>query len=397
MGPIGEGEALILRVNRNCPWNRCLFCSVYKGGMYSARDVSDIKRDVDAVRRIRDLLEESSWNIGLQGRITRESIRQTLMDHPHLYGSDRHEVQPGHWAAVRSLQNVVNGLLHGGRRVFLQDANGLGLKAESLVQILLHLREIFPNVQTVTTYARSGTCARRSSKELEALKKAGLSWCFVGIESGCDDVLKAMEKGATAEGHVQGGLKLKEAGIRMAAFVMPGLAGANRDLSRKHVEETVAVLRRIRPEEVRVRSLAVLEGAPLHGMWQRGEFQACSEDQVVEEMRLLVEGLDFDCTLETLQMTNPLFTVKGPLSVMKGLLLDVIGDYQALSPTERAKLLIEHYTRCGYLEAVKGWGRYDSALGSLVEGARRAIEKDSPAAMEMTDQAVFALKSKGVP
>lgn len=397
MGPIGESESLVLRVNRNCPWNRCSFCSVYKGCLYSAREVRDVKRDVDAVRRIRDMLDVSSWNIGLQGRITRESIRMTLRDHPFLSGGYGHETSSEHSAVLKSLQNVANWLLHGGKRVFLQDANALGLKAESLVEILLYLREIFPNIQTVSTYARSTTCGHRTPRELESLRKAGLSWCFVGIESGCDDVLKTMDKGVTAEGHVRGGINLKEAGISMAAFVMPGLAGAQRDLSRKHMEETVAVLNRIQPEEVRVRSLAVVEGAPLHEMWRRGEFQACSEDQLVEEMRLLVEGLDFDCNLETLQMTNPLFTVKGRLSEMKELILDLIKDYQDLSPAQRAKVLLEQYTDRGYLEAVKGWGKYDSALESLVENAIKAIDEDSSGAMEITDQAVFALKSKGVP
>lgn len=397
MGPIGEGGSLILRVNRNCTWNRCSFCSVYKRAMFSARDVRDIKRDVDAVRRIRDMLEVSSWNIGLQGRITRESIRMTLRDHPFLSESYGREASPEHSALLKSLQNVANWFLHGGKRVFLQDANALGLKSESLVEILLYLRDIFPNVQAVSTYARSTTCGHRTSRELKALRNAGLSWCFVGIESGCDDVLKFMDKGVTAEGHVRGGLNLKEAGISMAAFVMPGLAGAQSDLSRKHMEETVAVLNRIQPEEVRVRSLAVVEGAPIHEGWRRGKFLACSEDQLVEEMRLLVEGLDFDCTLETLQMTNPLFTVKGRLFEMKELILDLIKDYQTLSSAQRAKVLLEQYTDRGYLEAVRGWGKYDSELESLVEEARRAIDEDSPEAIKITDRAVFALKSKGVP
>ncbi|MGV8057281.1 MAG: hypothetical protein AB2L12_04485 [Smithellaceae bacterium] len=140
MGPIGEGEALILRVNRNCPWNRCFFCSVYKGAMYGIRDVRDIKRDVDAVRRIRDMLEVSSWNMGLQGRITRESIRRTLMDHPLFDGIHFHDVSPEQRTALRSLQNVANWLRHGGKRVFLQDANAMGLKAGALVELLVYLK-----------------------------------------------------------------------------------------------------------------------------------------------------------------------------------------------------------------------------------------------------------------
>ncbi|WAC07182.1 MAG: radical SAM protein [Thermodesulfobacteriota bacterium] len=396
MGPIGEGESLILRVNRNCPWNRCSFCNVYKGKMYSARDVGDIKRDIDVVRRLRDLIEMNSGKMGLHNCTSRENLRQIVRDCLVLEGNEGSGVAP-QWAAFRSLQNVANWFRYGGKKVFLQDANALGLKAGSLTEVLLYLKDIFPDIQTISTYARSVTSGRRSSQELEDLRKAGLSWCYVGIESGCDEVLKFMNKGVTAEEHVRGGLKLKEAGIRMAAFVMPGLAGAKSELSRKHMEDTVTVLNKIQPDEVRVRSLAVVEGAPLYEMWRQGEFQSCSEDQLLEEIKLLFEGLEFDCTIETLQMTNPLFTVKGPLSRIKGGILDIIDKFQSLSRAERAKIFLEHYTEGGYLEVVRGWGKCDSALESLFKEAIRAIYEGSPKAMEMTDLAISALKSKGVP
>lgn len=397
MGPIGEGQALILRVNRNCPWNHCLFCHVYKGRTYSARSVHEIKADIDAVRRTRDLLEETSWGIGLQGRISRENFVQAITDHPAIYGDSPHPADAAQWAALRSLQNVANWLLHGAERVFLQDANALALKASALLEVLRYLKEVLPSVRTVTTYARSRTCARRSSQELRDLSEAGLSWSFVGIESGCDEVLEGMKKGVTAEEHVRGGVRLREAGIRMAAFVMPGLAGADRELSGKHIRETVAVLNRIRPEEVRVRSLAVVEGSPLHEKWRNGEFHACPEDRLVEEMRLLVEGLEVDCTLETLQMTNPLFSVKDRLSGIREPLIRRIGEYQNLTPVERAGVILAQYTNRGYMEIVKGWGRYDETMASLVEDAKRSVRRGSRDAPEKVDRAVFAIKSKGVP
>ena len=68
MGPIGEGEALILRATRNCPWNRCLFCPAYKNKFFVYRSVPDIKRDIDTVKRIEKLVEETSWEIGFGGR-----------------------------------------------------------------------------------------------------------------------------------------------------------------------------------------------------------------------------------------------------------------------------------------------------------------------------------------
>jgi len=78
MGPIGEGEALILRVTRNCPWNRCLFCPVYKNKKFRYRSVTEIEDDIDTVRRIKELVEETSWRVGFGGRITRELLREGI-------------------------------------------------------------------------------------------------------------------------------------------------------------------------------------------------------------------------------------------------------------------------------------------------------------------------------
>src|SRR4030067_205804 len=108
---------------------------------------------------------------------------------------------------------------------------------------------------------------------------------------------------------------------------MPGLAGGNRELSERHIKDTLVVLNEIRPTEVRVRSLAVLESAPLYKKWKSGEFGAPGEGQMVEELKILIEGLTFDCTFETLQMTNA-FTLRGPLPGEKKTFLESIGHYQ---------------------------------------------------------------------
>lgn len=88
MGPIGEGESLILRVTRNCPWNRCLFCPVYKEQRFSYRSVPEIKSDIDAIKRIVDLIETTSWKLGFGGKLTGEILHEVVMSHPEIYGND---------------------------------------------------------------------------------------------------------------------------------------------------------------------------------------------------------------------------------------------------------------------------------------------------------------------
>jgi hypothetical protein len=396
MGPIGEGEALLLRINRNCPWNQCLFCPVYKGKKFSFRSAAEIKDDIDAVRRVCDLLPMASWEVDLTGRIKKEAIEEVIRNNREIYGEVPVRVTQEQWLALQSLNNIANWLRYGARRVFLQDANALFLNPKDLIELLQHLKKSFSTVDTITCYARSKTIAQRSAEELRELRDAGLSWSFVGIESGCDEVLDSMRKGATKKEHISGGQKMMAAGIRLAAFVMPGLAGNNREMSTKHMLDTVAVLNEIKPTEVRVRSLAILESAPLYLRWESGEFAAPTEDQMIEELKMLLEGLTFDCTIETLQLTN-LFTVKGPLAAKREALLDRICHYQALSPLERARSLLSRYLYEGYFLFVHSWGKCDSRLQAVIEEAKKSIELQSNDALGKVESAVFAIKAKGIP
>jgi radical SAM superfamily enzyme YgiQ (UPF0313 family) len=287
-------------------------------------------------------------------------------------------------------------MTYGAERVFLQDANALFMKPRDLIEVLRHLKHSFPTIDTITCYARSKTCDQRSEEELKGLKDAGLSWCFVGIESGDDQVLEFMKKGAKKKEHISGGQKIMRAGINMAAFVMPGLAGKNNEMAPKHILETIEVLNEIRPTEVRIRSLAILEAAPLYQKWKSGEFQAPNEDQMVEELKMLIERIHFDCTFETLQMTNVL-TTKGPFSERKEILLQWIDGYQSLSKEDRARFLLSRYLYDGYLACVKSWGMYDARLNATIEEAQTNLEKHSPDALEKVERAIFEIKSKGIP
>lgn len=393
MGPIGEGEALLLRINRNCPWNQCLFCPVYKGKRFAIRKADEVKRDIDAVRRVCDLLE---IEVGFTEEKGRDAIETLIKNNPEIYGEYPVNVIEKQWLALQSLSHIARWMIYGAKRVFLQDANALFMKPIDLIEVLKYLKQSFPTIDTITCYARSKTCDQRYEEELKELKDAGLSWCFVGIESGDDQVLNFMKKGAKKKEHISGGQKIMRAGINMAAFVMPGLAGKNDELAKKHIWETIEVLNEIRPTEVRVRSLAILEAAPLFQKWVSGEFEAPSDDQMVEEVKMLVEGIHFDCTLETLQMTNVL-TLKGPFSERKETLLQWIESYQSLSKEDRARFLLSRYLYDGYLACVKSWGMYDARLKATIEEAQMSLEKHSPDALEKVERAIFEMKSKGIP
>src|SRR5574340_312923 len=126
--PPSEAGSYLLRLTRNCPWNRCAFCRTYKGEKFSLRDPEEIEKEIDAMARIRDRLLASGADPGRHGSRLQDSV------------SGQEE-----WM-------VLNALASGGRTAFLQDADSLVMKPDHLRRVLGHFKKRFPEVMRITTY-----------------------------------------------------------------------------------------------------------------------------------------------------------------------------------------------------------------------------------------------------
>src|SRR5512136_2918067 len=82
--PPSEARSLLLRVTRNCSWNRCEFCHIYKGQRFSPRTVEEVKRDIDAIQEIVSELKSLSWNGGFGGEIN-AALARSILNSPHEY------------------------------------------------------------------------------------------------------------------------------------------------------------------------------------------------------------------------------------------------------------------------------------------------------------------------
>ena len=85
VGPIrppSEAQSLLIRATRNCPWNRCHFCPVYKGEKFSLRTVEEIKKDILTAREIADEIRAMSWKGGL-GDHPQESAAMAYRNAPN--------------------------------------------------------------------------------------------------------------------------------------------------------------------------------------------------------------------------------------------------------------------------------------------------------------------------
>src|SRR4030043_260722 len=233
--PPSEASSLLIRVTRNCPWNQCLFCPAYKGVKFSKRTVEEVKKDIDS------MADELSGYSGV-------------------------------------------------RTAFLQDADSLILPVNDLVTILNYLKEKFPKIDRITTYARARTLSHKSVDDLKRLKQAGLTRIHAGMESGAVGVLQMIKKGMTPEEAVTGGRHVMDAGIELSEYIMPGVAG--QALSEEHAIKTAELLNLIRPHFIRVRTFAMHPQSPMQKMVMEGPFVPLTDDEIVFETRLLVNHLD---------------------------------------------------------------------------------------------------------
>jgi len=298
--PPSEASSLLIRVTRNCPWNQCLFCPAYKGVKFSKRTVEEVNKDIDSMA--------------------------------------------GEFGGYSGVQTA-----------FLQDADSLILPVDDLVAILGHLKEKFPKIDRITTYARARTLSHKSVDDLKRLKEAGLTRIHTGMESGSERVLQMIKKGMTPEEVVTGGRHVMEAGIEISEYVMPGVAG--QALSEEHAIKTAELLNLIRPHFIRVRTFAMHPQSPMQKMVMEGTFVPLTDDEIVSEIRLLVNHLDsmhsyFSCNDFSL---NLLMQVDGFLDEEKETMLRELDAYLSLTKRQRQVYALLHYT---------GYGRYPLSIVS---------------------------------
>jgi radical SAM superfamily enzyme YgiQ (UPF0313 family) len=328
LGPIrppSEAYSLLIRATRNCPWNRCLFCPVYKGSKFELRSVEEIIKDIVAVEAISEGIKEITWRMGHGGKLREVAA---MLSNQLQYGQCVH--------------NVALWLGTGGKSAFLQDSNTLIMRTPELIQVITFLRKTFPSLNRVTTYGRSHTAARKSLTELKKLKDAGLDRIHIGLETGYNALLAYMEKGCTAENHIEGGKKVKEAGVSLCEYVMPGLGG--RKMSQEHAWETARVLNEIDPDYIRLRSLHVSPAMPLWAKLQDGDFELQTEDEVVKEIAVFIENLQVTSYLKSDHILNLLMEVEGKMPEDKGKCLNIIDKYLSLSEEERLNFKVGRRT-----------------------------------------------------
>ena len=253
--PPGEWRSYLLQCTIGCSHNKCTFCAMYKEKQFRVRPLEEILEDIDMAR--------------------------------DYYGP-------------------------GVERVFLMDGDAIVMKTQQLLKILEKLYHNFPNLQKVTTYAGPKSTQSKSVTELKELRAAGLTRAYLGVESGSDKVLAAINKGCTAAQMLQAGQNLVEAGIDLWAILILGLTGQDGDWE-EHVLSSAKIINHMKPRHLSAMTFAPAKGTALGEDVLAGRFKVCTPDQILEECRVLIEHLEVDPLHFTSNHASNYLPLKGGL------------------------------------------------------------------------------------
>jgi biotin synthase-like enzyme len=326
--PPSEAESLLIRITRNCPWNRCTFCPVYKGSSFSLRPLEHVIKDIDMIRfYVQAMIEAQNTKRPI-------SQRELFALCPEGERGDR-----------QALYAAYNFVVSGMKSIFLQDGNSLIIKPDDIVRILKHLQQSFPHVKRVTSYARSHTIARISDDNLKRMADAGLNRIHIGMESGSDKVLTMVKKGSDKATQILAGQKVKRAGIQLSEYYMPGLGGLQ--LFRESARETADAMNQINPDFIRLRTLALPAGTPLTEQYEAGKFEKMGEVDVARELLLFIESLQgISSIVKSDHVLNLFQEVEGILPDDKPKMTAPIKSFLELSPKEQMIFCIGRRTHC---------------------------------------------------
>lgn len=261
--PPGEWKSYLLQCTVGCSHNACTFCGMYKDKRYYVRPMEDILEDIELAKA--HFTDLSTFPLGIPG------VRQ----------------------------------------VFLCDGDAIAMDTEDLLTILRRLKEAFPLLERVTTYAGPRSTLGKTPEELRALCEAGLTRAYLGMETGWDALLQKVHKGVSADEMLEAGVRLREAGMELWDIILLGLAGP--EDSRTHVDESVKMINAMRPRHLSAMTYTPVEGTPMYKDVKEGRFTCVTPRQALMETKWLLEGLQVDPLHITANHPSNYLPIKGGL------------------------------------------------------------------------------------
>ena len=260
--PPSEAYSCLIRFTRGCPWNKCEFCKMYRKIGFEKRPIDEIAGDIEKA--------------------------------PEIFG-----------------KNI--------KTVFIGDSDSLLMKTDELVYLIKKIKEVFPELIRITSYARIRTLKAKGLENLKKLKEAGLTRVHIGLESGSDEVLKLINKGPKAKHYIETAPIIREAGIEFCFYVLLAIGG--KEYSLIHAKESARVINESEPDFVRFRTIIPLPGSGIKSMFDSGELTYLSDKDIVKEQYNILKDVNIKTYIANDHVSN-LVAIEGKFPEMKETILN---------------------------------------------------------------------------
>jgi radical SAM superfamily enzyme YgiQ (UPF0313 family) len=171
-------------------------------------------------------------------------------------------------------------------KVFVADGDALAMDLDHWEPILTACREAFPRLRRVSAYATAMNLNEKTPEELERLRELGLVQLYIGPETGDDATFKRIAKGANFAEHVEAARRAHQAGIKLSAIFLLGVAGVEH--GQRHAEASAKLISEMDPEFVSLLTLTVVPGTPIAKLQARSRFELPTVEQMLRELRTIV-------------------------------------------------------------------------------------------------------------
>ena len=233
--PFSEANSYLLQCTIGCSHNQCIFCGMYKDKKYRVRQIAEIMEDISMAK--------------------------------DQYGDLE--------------------------KVFLCDGDAIVLETDMLLAIVKKLYLTFPSLRHVGSYVGPQSTLSKSMEELKALRAAGLTKAYIGVETGDDELLKKVKKGVGYDQMLQAGCNLIAADINLSVMVLLGLAGKG-EASRRHAIATAKICNEMKPQYLAALTVTPVPGTVLHKQVQAGDFELLDPFETLGEMKQIFENITAD-------------------------------------------------------------------------------------------------------
>ena len=264
--PPSEANSLIFQVTLGCSHNRCAFCTMYRKKKFRVRPWEELKANI---------LEMAV------------SYRNTP-------------------------------------RIFLADGDAMVVDTDHMLRILSFLYDKFPSLERVSAYANQSNLLEKSEEDLKKIREAGLQFLYFGIETGDDQLLAKIKKGANSQELIQSATKAIKAGFLLSATVILGLAEKKDSL--RHAVETAKVCSAINPHYLSALTLMLEDGGDYFLRCMGEGWEMMDNISILRELRTMIEHFQLkDCIFRSNHASNYL-PIKATLNQDKEKLLTEIDN-----------------------------------------------------------------------